>query len=154
MQVKSDIWSLDYEEIKNLELEKNDEREASPSDLEEVSITAGGTEITIPLSVTALDTPTYYLTTEDIQKILKLYLGECDENKKLHLKIENYANKLIDLNKKYKQQLEKINERIGNFEEEISELAENIKELEEARTRRFKLPESWIIEDEEVSKGF
>lgn len=38
-------------------------------------------------------------------------------------------------------------DRAKELEKENRELREKIKELEEARTRKFKLPESWAIEE-------
>lgn len=117
--------------------------------LKGISITAEETQITIPFNATFSDTPTPFLTSEDMQNIIKLYINEREENKRMQLVIENYGNKLIKLNNEYKKLVEKINETTVSFEEQIAGLTENIKELEEARTRKFKLPESWIIEDED-----
>ncbi len=115
----------------------------------EGSITAEETDVILPVSGTFSVTPSFSLTLEDVQNLQRLYYSEREENKRLQLRIEDYTKKLILLNQEHQSLIREVNDTIGSFEEKIQELTKSIKELEEARTRTFKLPESWIIEDEE-----
>jgi len=152
--MKFDFLSLGSGKIENLISNNEEEQEEFFPNIKEGTITAEETEITLPPIASSLDTTTAFITSEDIRAIMKLYLNEREENKRLQSIIEYYARELAKLTKKHQKLIEETNNTIMSFKEQIIKLTESIRELEEARTRTFTLPESWAIENEEEINDF